>query len=39
MRVPRELLCGKYHIKKLDPTIAAAMPAVKAIPFLVPKPA
>jgi hypothetical protein len=33
------LLCGITHIRKLDPTIAAAMIAVMAMPFLLAKPA
>jgi len=39
IRVPTELFCGKYHIRKLDPMIAAVMPAVRVIPFLLAKPA
>jgi hypothetical protein len=33
------LLCGISHIIKLDPTIAAAIAAVMAMPFLLAKPA
>jgi hypothetical protein len=33
------LICGISHIRKLDPTIAAAMAAVMAMPFLLAKPA
>jgi len=32
------LLCGMIHIRKLDPTIATAIPAVMATPFLLAKP-
>jgi hypothetical protein len=32
------LLCGIIHIRKLDPTIAAAMTDVMAMPFLLAKP-
>jgi hypothetical protein len=32
------LLCGMIHIRKLDPTIAAAITAVMATPFLLAKP-
>jgi hypothetical protein len=31
------LLCGMIHIRKLDPTIAAVMIAVMAMPFLLAK--